>query len=557
MFKTSGCIVFFQRYDSTDKSPIPSSISFQFYFSIFSNRIVLGIPRSLREATMNNRSLLEPEDEANLKLLSNVHPADWQNPEPLPRYNLVVIGAGTAGLVTAAGAAALGAKVALVERHLMGGDCLNVGCVPSKCIIRSSRVYADLRNADHYGLSIPQGGKVDFPAVMERMRRLRARISDHDSADRFKQMGVDVFLGEGRFTGGGTVEAAGKELRFKKAVIATGTRPSQPVIEGLDRAGFLTNETVFSLTEQPHRLAVIGGGPIGCELAQAFRRLGCEVTLFHSASHLLNREDSDAAEIIQNSFVRDGIRLVLGCKTQKVARKNGQKLIQIECHGIEETISVDEILVGVGRTPNVDGLNLEAVGVKYDRKEGVLVNDYLETSNPSIYAVGDICLKYKFTHTADATARMVIQNALFAGRKKVSALTVPWCTYTDPEIAHVGMYERDAQEKGIEVDTIVQPLKEVDRAVIDGEEEGFVKVHLKKGTDKILGATIVARHAGEMISEMTLAIVGNLGLKTLAQVIHTYPTQAEAMRRAADAYNRSRLTPFLKRWVTRWLALRR
>jgi len=392
---------------------------------------------------------------------------------------------------------------------------------------------------------------------MERMRRLRARISAHDSAKRFKEMGVDVFLGEGRFSRPDTVEVAGKALRFRKAVIATGTRPVHPTIEGLAEAGFLTNETVFSLTERPRRLAVIGGGPIGCELAQAFRRLGCEVTLFHNASHILNREDGDAAEILQRSFIRDEIRLVFDCKTKRVEKKNGTKVIHIECGGKEEEIAVDEILAGAGRAPNVEGLNLEAVGVKYDKREGIEVNEHLQTTNPGIYACGDICLKYKFTHTADATARMVIQNALFLGRKKQSALTIPWCTYTDPEIAHVGMYERDAREKGIAVDTFIRPLGDVDRAIADGEEEGFVKIHVRKGTDKILGATIVARHAGEMLSEITLAIVGNVGLGTLSSVIHSYPTQAEAIKQVADAYNRTRLTPFIKGLFTRWLAWRR
>jgi pyruvate/2-oxoglutarate dehydrogenase complex dihydrolipoamide dehydrogenase (E3) component len=497
-----------------------------------------------------------PLDVHNEALVSNVHPTDWQNPEPAPHYNLVVIGAGTAGLVTAAGAAGLGAKVALVERRLLGGDCLNVGCVPSKCMIRSSRVVADLRDANQFGIRVPQGMEVDFPAVMERMRRLRARISAHDSVRRFRDMGVDVFLGEGHFSGPDTVEVAGKTLRFKKAVIATGTRPVHPTIDGLSEAGFLTNETVFSLTERPRRLAVIGGGPIGCELAQAFRRLGCEVTLFHNASHILNREDSDAAEILQQSFLRDGIRLILNCKTRRVEKRNGSKIIHIECGGREDEIAVDEILAGTGRAPNMEGLNLEAVVVKYDKREGIEVNEHLQTTNPRIYAAGDICLKYKFTHTADATARIVIQNALFLGRKKQSALTIPWCTYTDPEIAHVGMYERDAQEKGIAVDTFVKALDDVDRAIVDGEEEGFVKIHVKRGTDKILGATIVARHAGEMLGEITLAIVGNLGLGTLANVIHTYPTQAEAIKQVADAYNRTRLTPFIKGLFTRWLAWR-
>lgn len=502
---------------------------------------------------MASKLLIQPEDKYNLQLLSNVHPPDWKNPDPATRYNLVIIGAGTAGLVTAAGAAGLGAKVALVERHLLGGDCLNVGCVPSKAIIRSSRIHADILDAFRYGLGVNGETEVDFSSVMERMRRLRAGISHHDSVRRFREMGVDVFLGEAHFSGPDTVEVDGKTLRFKKAVIATGSRPVEPGIDGLAEAGFLTNETVFSLTARPRRLAVLGGGPVGCELAQAFRRLGCEVILFHNAGHILNREDSDAAEILQKAFVHEGIRLILACKTRRVARRDNDKVIRFECQGREQEAAVDEILVGVGRAPNVEGLNLQAAGVKYDGREGVIVNDYLQTTNPSIYAAGDISLKHKFTHTADAAARIVIQNALFRGRKKLSALTIPWCTYTDPEIAHVGVYEKDAKEKRIDVETFVKPLGEVDRAILDGEQEGFVKVHVRKGTDKILGATIVARHAGEMISEITLAMVGKIGLKTLAQVIHPYPTQAEALRQVADAYNRTRLTPFVKKLFSRWL----
>ncbi len=388
---------------------------------------------------------------------------------------------------------------------------------------------------------------------MERMRRLRARISHHDSAHRFQQLGIDVYLGEGRFTGRDTIEVDGKTLRFRKAVIATGARPAAPPIPGLAEAGYLTNETVFSLTELPRRLAVIGAGPIGCEMSQAFRRLGSEVSILEAQSQILTREDREAAEIIQKAFVRDGVNLVLGCKILKMDTHGTEKIIQFEGNGACSDLPVDEILVGVGRAPNVEGLNLEVAGVEYTR-HGVRANDYLQTTNPRIYGAGDICLPYKFTHTADATARIVIQNALFAGRKKVSSLIVPWCTYTDPEIAHVGMYERDAVERGIPVDTFVRRLREVDRAITDGEEEGFVKVHVKKGTDQILGATIVARHAGEMISEITLAMVGRVGLRTIANVIHPYPTQAEAIRQTADAYNRTRLTPRVKKLFTRWLA---
>ena len=496
-----------------------------------------------------------PRDAHNEALVANVHPPAWANPALAPRYNLVVLGAGTAGLVTALGAAGLGAKVALVERHLLGGDCLNVGCVPSKCLIRSSRVVADLRDAEAYGVQ-KVAAEADFPAVMERMRRLRSRISLHDSAERVRSLGVDLFFGQGRFVSEDAIEVEGRVLRFRKAVIATGARAVNPPVPGLVEAGFLTNETVFSLTERPRRLAVFGAGPLGCELAQAFRRLGSEVTIIERHGQFLGREDPDAARILADSFRRDGIRMLLNTEVQSVERSAAGKLLHAVTD-VPEVIAVDEILVGVGRAPNVEDLGLEKAGVGFDSRAGVAVNDRLQTTNPRIYAAGDVCLRHKFTHTADASARIVIQNALFWGRKRLSALTVPWCTYTDPEIAHVGLCERDAEEQGIAVATFSVPLDDVDRAVLDGESEGFVKIQVRKGTDRIIGATIVARHAGEMISEISLAMVGGLGLRTIAAVIHPYPTQAEGIKRAADAFNRSRLTPFWKNLFARIMAWQR
>ncbi len=501
--------------------------------------------------------LVKPVDAHNARLVSYVHPPDWQNPTPALCYNLVVIGAGTAGLVTAAGAAGLGAKVALVEKHLLGGDCLNVGCVPSKAIIRSGRAVFDAKEAGPFGVRLGSPVQVDFPAVMERMRKLRADLSPHDSAERFAKLGVDVFLGEARFAGPDTVEVAGQTLRFKRAVIATGARAVDPPVPGLTEAGYLTNETVFNLTQCPARLAVIGGGPIGCELAQAFQRLGSQVSLLHKNAHLLDREDMEAAALVQKAFIREGIALRLDATITRVERNRSEKIIWYESQGKGASVVVDEILIGTGRAPNVEGLNLETVGVQYDRSKGILVNDCLQTTNPGIYGVGDVCLDWKFTHAADFSARLVIQNALFLGRKKASALTMPWCTYTDPEIAHVGLYERDARERGMEVDTYVREFKEVDRAVLDGEEDGFVKFHVRKGHDEILGATIVARHAGEMISEISVAMAARLGLGRLASVIHPYPTQAEAIRQCGDAYNRTRLTPTVRKWMGRWLAWQR
>lgn len=498
---------------------------------------------------------LQPLDEYNQSLMSQVHPPDWVNPQPAACYDLVVIGAGTAGLVVAAGAAGLGLglKVALIEKSLMGGDCLNVGCVPSKCVIRSSRVVAQMREAASFGIQSPENIEINFAAVMQRMRKIRAGISHHDSAERFRKLGIDVFLGMAQFVGEDAIAVGDQQLRFKKAVIATGARATRPKVPGLAEAGYLTNETVFSLTEQPKRLAVIGGGPIGCELAQAFHRLGSEVTLLHKHGHLLDREDAEAAEIVQQQFLQENLHLILDCSLEHVEKTDIGKVIHYRQNGAIKTVAVDEVLVGAGRTPNVDGLNLEAVGVQYDARRGVVVDDYLQTTNPRIYAAGDVCMNWKFTHAADAAARIVIKNTLFSpfglGRSKLSNLVMPWVTYTDPEIAHVGLYEQEAQAKGFETNTIKIPFSTVDRALADGEPEGFVKLLHKRGSDQILGATIVARHAGEMISEVTFAIVTKQGLSALSGVIHPYPTQAEAIKKAADAYRRTLLTPRTKSFL--------
>ncbi|MHB8056422.1 MAG: mercuric reductase [Desulfuromonadaceae bacterium] len=498
-----------------------------------------------------------PDTPENRTLTDNVHPPDWVNPEPSGRYNLVVIGAGTAGLICAAGAAALGGKVALIERQLMGGDCLNVGCVPSKGLLRAARATYDARNASEFGVRGGDSISFDFSSAMERMRRLRADISAHDSALRFRdELGVDVFIGEGVFSGPDCVEVAGKRLLFKKAAICSGARAVAPPIPGLAEAGYLTNETVFSLTELPPRLAVIGAGPIGCELAQAFSRFGSRTTLLELASHLLGREDRDAAAILHHTFIREGIDLQLGVKILGVERQGKEITVRFEQHGSTGEVTVDQILVGAGRAPNTGGMGLEAAGVKFD-SGGVTVNDRLQTSNPDIYAAGDICSPFKFTHTADAMARILLANALFKGRQKVSGLIIPWCTYTDPEIAHVGMYEQDAEVKGIKVTTLTVPLSEVDRAVLDGETAGLARVHVRAGTDTILGATIVARHAGEMLNEFSVAITNGLGLGAIAKTIHPYPTQAEAIKKLADLYNRTRLTPLVKRLLSGWLKWQR
>jgi len=492
-------------------------------------------------------------------LVARVHPPDWKNPESSGRYNLVVLGAGTAGLISAAVASGLGAKVALIERDRMGGDCLNTGCVPSKSLIRAARRVEEARLAHALGVPAFARDAVDFGAAMERMREIRARISVDDSALRFRdELGVQVFFGEARFVAADAVEVDGKRLHFAKAVIATGARAALPPIPGLAQAHPHTNETIFELRVRPRRLAVIGGGPIGAELAQAFHRLGCEVTLIEAGARLLPREDADAAEIVQRRLASEGVHLLLGASLEQVEVRGAEKWLRVRApDGAISEVVADEILVAVGRSPNVEGMNLETAGVEYDVRTGVVVNDYLQTTNPRIFAAGDVCMSWKFTHAADAAAKIAVQNALFVRTKRLSSLVMPWCTYTDPEVAHVGLSERDAAERGIPIDTYRVPLEQVNRAVTDGEEEGFVKLHVKRGSDRILGATIVASHAGEMISEVTLAIVGKLGLGTLLGVIHPYPTQAEGIKRVAGAWVRTRATPLVKRVLAGWMALRR
>ena len=501
-----------------------------------------------------------PMDEHNQALIANVHPPDWMNPEPAEKYNLVVIGAGTAGLVTAAGAAGLGAKVALVERHLMGGDCLNVGCVPSKGVISSARIAETVRFAGDFGVEVPSGTTVNFADAMARMRKLRAGISPLDSASRFRELGIDVFLGQASFVDSNTVGVDGKQLRFKKAVIATGARASAPPIPGLETVRYLNNESVFTLTKQPMRFGIIGAGPIGCEMAQSFARFGSEVHLIEATHGILPREDQDCAEVVKNALIKSGVLFHCCGKETQISEADDGIRMRFQSHETGYDFIVDQLLLAVGRAPNVEGLELENVGINYDKK-GVKVDDYYRTSNPNIFAAGDICSPYQFTHAADFMARAVIQNALFAvgpfGRKRKDQLTVPWCTYTTPELAHVGLSEADAKKRNVEIDTYLEAFEHVDRAILEGETEGLVKVNCAKGSDTILGATIVAANAGDMISEICLAMTNGLGLGKIASTIHPYPTQAEAIRKTGDRYNRTRFTAGVKSFFTRWLAWQR
>jgi pyruvate/2-oxoglutarate dehydrogenase complex dihydrolipoamide dehydrogenase (E3) component len=498
-------------------------------------------------------SLLE-HDRWDDALRAQVHPEGWTNPTPATRYDLVVIGAGTGGLVTAAGAAGLGARVALVERHLMGGDCLNVGCVPSKAIISAARAWAAAAHAhEAYGAPrLAPGDAGDFARVMARMREIRSAMSPVDGAARFAGLGVDVFLGDGRFTARDTVEVNGARLRFKRAVIATGARAAAPDIPGLRDGTYHTNETIFTLTARPAHLLVVGGGPIGCELAQAFAMLGTPVTLVHNGPRVLPRDDADASALVQTALLASGVTIRPVTELVRVSYVDGQAVLTCRsADGALQTVSGDTLLVAAGRAPNVDGLGLDAAGVQVSAR-GVAVSDRLQTSNSRIFAVGDVCSPLQFTHSADFQARLVLQNALFFGRARASALVTPWATYTAPEVAQVGHTTESARAAGVRVETFTVPLHDVDRARLAGETDGFVRMHVAAGSDRIVGATIVAAHAGDLIAEVTLAMTNQLGLSAIGRTMHPYPTTSEALRKVADAWRRTKLTPRVQRLLSRY-----
>ncbi len=513
----------------------------------------------LRPAEALDRIGLEPMDEQNVELLDRVGPPGWVNPDPEPRYNLVVVGAGTGGLVAAAAAAGLGAKVALVEKHLMGGDCLNFGCVPSKTLLRSAKAAAEVRDAERFGIRVDGEVQVDFERVMERVRSVRAHISPHDSAERFaRELGVDVFLGHGEFVGPNSLEVDDTRLAFAKACIATGARPATPPIPGLDETSHLTSRELFNLTDRPDRLGIVGAGPIGAEMAQAFARLGSEVVVFNQRDRILGAEEPDAARIVRRALADDGVDFRLGADIERVsgpddADDDGPVHLAL-ADGTE--VECDRLLVAAGRRPNVDGLGLEAAGVEFDSTTGIEVDDRLRTTNADVYAVGDVATRYQFTHAADVMARMVVRNALFFGRRSFDDLVIPWCTYTDPGLAHVGPYPRELDERGIDYETFEQPMAEVDRALVEGATDGFVRLHADP-SGAILGATIVAPHAGDLIAEIVVAMRADMTLDSLADVIHPYPTTAGAIRATGDAYNRTRLTPTVEKLFRRLLQMRR
>ena len=490
------------------------------------------------------------DDPAESIRLGNVHPAEWVNPRPKDRYHLVVVGGGTAGLVTAAIAAGLGARTALVERHWMGGDCLNVGCVPSKALIRSGRSWNAATTARALFAGPVADGRGDFSAVMKRMRGIRADMSAVDSAERFRSLGVDVFFGQACFTSANRISVAGQNLEFRRAVIATGSRPAVPPIPGLADVGYLTNETVFTLTECPGRLVVIGGGPIGSELAQALARLGSKVTLLQRAVRILTRDDPDAAKVVQSSLERDGVTVLTSANIDRVVG-GAQTVVHFTRNGVAEAVDADSILVAGGRVPNVEGLGLENAGVAYDDRK-VMTDDRLRTSNRRIYAAGDITGRASFTHAADAQARLVVRNALFFGRARAEKLVVPWCTYTQPEVAHVGISWQSMRDSREPTESLTIPFREVDRGRLDGNEDGFLRVHLRKGSDRIVAATLVSERAGDTIAQLSMAMSQQLGLGAVGETIFPYPTESEAIRKAADAWRRQKLTPRAARLFQTW-----
>jgi pyruvate/2-oxoglutarate dehydrogenase complex dihydrolipoamide dehydrogenase (E3) component len=474
-------------------------------------------------------------------------------------YNVVVIGAGTAGLVTAAGTAGLGGRVALIERNLMGGDCLNFGCVPSKALISSARLIQQIRESEKWGLE-QQLPEFIFEKVLERMRARRTKLAPNDSQERFESLGVDVFRGEARFVAVDEVEVNGQRLRAKNFVIATGSRATIPKIEGIDDVPYFTNETIFDgLKEKPGSMIVLGGGPIGCELTQTFCRLGTQVTIIQRGDQLLPREDRDVAEFLEHRLINEGVRIIKNVDARAVATSDaGQVALEFldrqSGQLAERTFFADALLVAIGRSPNLQSLDLKSAGIDVN-KSGVRVNDYLQTSQPHIYAVGDVIGPFLFTHMADAQARVVVRNILMPFqflRQKMDYSVVPWCTYTDPEVARVGLGEKAAQQENIDYDLFVVRLEDVDRAVVESEEAGSAKILTAKGSDKILGATIVAPHAGDLLHEFVLAMNAKIGLGKIAATIHAYPTFAELARKAGDKYNKTRLTPGAKKMFT-WL----
>jgi pyruvate/2-oxoglutarate dehydrogenase complex dihydrolipoamide dehydrogenase (E3) component len=482
---------------------------------------------------------VKPDDED--VFLRRVRPEQWQNPVPKGIYDLAILGAGPAGIAAAEEAVRLGARVALIERNRVGGNSLNAGSVPSKAIVKSAGVYAAMHKAEEFGAPMPTEPPLDFAKVMDRMRRVRTRISEHHSVEKLRARGIDIFFDTARFESVESIRVCDAELRFKKALIATGARPKAPLeIPGLERTGYRTSATIFDTDVLPMRLAVIGGGPLGCELAQAFCRLGSHVTIVQNDPKFLPREERDAAEILSRSMARDGVEIRLNTTVVGARKSTGAKVLETLNNDVRCDIEADEILLSIGRVPNVEDLGLETAGISIDAKRVIKVDDFLATANPAVYAAGDVCMDLKFTNAAQASARIAVRNALLGTHERQSQLIIPWCTYCDPEIAHIGMHVWEARLRSLPIKSYTVMMHDVDRAITDGSDAGFVKIHVAEGTDRILGATIVASRASELINEMSVVISAGIGMNDLANIVHTYPAESGAIELSALAYVRNR-----------------
>jgi len=494
--------------------------------------------------------LVLPLDGNNQVLVDNVHPADWTNPAPAAVYHLAVVGGGTAGLTAAIAAAELGARVALVERHLLGGERLNSGCVPAQAVLRAARAWKEARRAGEFGLDpAPRSG--DFATAMQRMRRLRAELSSSDSVWRLRDLGIDVFIGAARFAGPDALDVDGTALRFRRALIATGTRWAPPTLPGLVELGALSTESVFALTDLPRRLAVLGDGARACELAQAFARFGSQVSLLLEGDRLLPAEEPEGVAVLQQALEADGVRVQARARLLEVQKPARSKVLHFEVDEHRHQLSVDEILAIGTRLPNVELLGLEAAGVAFGR-DGVVVDDRLRTTNPRIYACGDVASGALSVQAAGAQARLAVDNALLDRRRSASSRRFPTCVHSQPELARVGATAAQLEQAGVRFRTLELPVSTLDRARLDGVPDGLLRLHYRKGSDRILGATLVSEHAGETIGELALALEQSIGLARLAEAIRPYPTHSELIRRAGEAWRATRLTA----WRKRLLALR-
>ena len=501
-------------------------------------------------------NVLPPGDAHNKKLRDNVHPENWKTKPSTETYDMISIGAGTAGLVSSGGAAMLGGRSALIERHMMGGDCLVTGCVPSKTLIMSAHVAHSARHASEFGVNVGDVS-VDFGAVMERLRRVRADMAHHDGAERLSKMGVDVLFGNAKFTGPNSIDLDGTTVKFRRAMICAGGRPMVPDIPGL-RDNCLTSESFFNLTELPEQFMVIGGGPIGCELAHAMQRLGSKVTILQRGQKIMDKDDPEAGEIMLEVFKEEGVEVRFGSELQKVEKRDGRLHCTIKHGDHEHELVVDQIMVATGRIPNLESLDLEAAGVEY-HKRGIKVDKHHRTSNKRIFAAGDICSPFQFTHAAYAQAEYATLNALMPWPYRMNAKdrVMSWVTYTDPEVAHAGIPYSEIEKQKENFDTYELPMKNNDRAQTESEHRGFCRIHCKKGSDKIVAATIVGVNAGEMIAEISLAITNGMGLKHVQKTVHAYPTRVEIIRNVAQEWQFTTLTPFMKSMFSKWLKISR